>query len=282
MIAARFATGLGALALTSAGAAGCALEAGHGFGTVAEASLSAALVPGEARDLGDHTLLTDLAYHVRVERAEIHVQRLALEELRGGGGGGGGRFDPAHPPPGYTLCHGGHCHAEDGRLVDYADIEAELAGGAASFVPIATFEVGTTFDLLTETRVVLGSPSPSHELPPGTIRRVSLAVTTLSIMGEASRGPAGDGLGEERVPLAVELPIRGALTTGVERALDRDHERVIRLQVGLVVDGTLLDGIELAALAGPDRESIVIDVSRPMEAERLVSAFSASEMDVSF
>jgi hypothetical protein len=41
-------------------------------------------------------------------------------------------FDPANPPPGYTLCHNGHCHAADGRLVDYADIAAELAGGATS------------------------------------------------------------------------------------------------------------------------------------------------------
>ena len=39
------------------------------------------------------------------------------------------RLRPGKPPPGYTLCHNGHCHHPSGRLVPYAEIEAELAGG---------------------------------------------------------------------------------------------------------------------------------------------------------
>ena len=37
-------------------------------------------------------------------------------------------LDPAKPPAGYSLCHGGHCHADDGRLVDYAEVQTELLG----------------------------------------------------------------------------------------------------------------------------------------------------------
>ena len=35
------------------------------------------------------------------------------------------------PPPGYSLCHGGHCHTTDGGIESYEEIEAKLAGGGA-------------------------------------------------------------------------------------------------------------------------------------------------------
>src|SRR5688500_12710612 len=86
------------------GLLGCTLDPGHGFSTMEPGELHAELRPSATRDLGDHTLLTDLGYHVQVSLARLHVAAVELLELRGSTGGGGGVFDPADPPEGYTLC----------------------------------------------------------------------------------------------------------------------------------------------------------------------------------
>ena len=51
-------------------------------------------------------------------------------------------FDPQNPPPGYTLCHNGHCHNKDNELIDYEDIQEELnqASGAAATVLFQALE----------------------------------------------------------------------------------------------------------------------------------------------
>lgn len=49
-------------------------------------------------------------------------------------------FDPANPPPAYSLCHNGHCHHEDGRLVDYEDIQRELVQTTNQNTVIQPFE----------------------------------------------------------------------------------------------------------------------------------------------
>src|SRR5688572_4227131 len=134
--------------LLGIGTLACTFEDGHGFSTVDRASLEARLEPGVARDLGNHTVLTDVGYQVHLDSATLEVDEVALEELVGGGASGGTSFDPANPPPGYSLCHGGHCHADDGRLVEYAEIEAELAGGGARFSPVVTLPVDRGLDWL--------------------------------------------------------------------------------------------------------------------------------------
>ncbi|MCC7538252.1 MAG: hypothetical protein IT379_18650 [Deltaproteobacteria bacterium] len=264
-------------------ATGCALDAGHGFGTIEDATFSAVFVAGAARDLGDSTVLTDLAYHVRIEHAELEVQSVALEELRGAGGA---VFDPAHPPPGYTLCHGaagsGDCHHEDGRVVSYAEVMAELAGGSASFAPVVSFALDARLDLLDGSIVELPEPSPSRELPRATLSRLTVRATALSVRGEVSAGPEVGGLGPRVVPLRIDLPVERPITMGLARPLDRDHERAIQLSVAVTVDGALLDGIELASLAEDPSAPIVIDDPDGAEAERIADALAASDVEVAF
>jgi hypothetical protein len=142
----------------------CTLDAGHGFATLEDGELRMEFAAGRARELDGGAFLTDRGYRVHPATMTLHVSELALLELRGARGGAGASFDPANPPEGFALCHGGHCHAEDGSLVDYADVQAMLAGDTARFEPLATLPVDRTFDLLDGEDAALTStcrPRPS-------------------------------------------------------------------------------------------------------------------------
>ena len=91
---------------------GCAFGPGHGFGEIAAADLAVAFEPGEARDLGDGWVLANTGDRFTLDTLVFTVESLDLLALEGGGSA---TFDPANPPAGYSLCHGGHCHADDGR-----------------------------------------------------------------------------------------------------------------------------------------------------------------------
>jgi hypothetical protein len=216
----------------------CTFEPGTGFATLAGADVEAALVPGEARDLGGGAVLTDLGYHVAIEELRIDGLVLALEELQGGSV----EFDPANPPPGYTLCHGGHCHAEDGSLVDYADVEAELAGDDAEFVPIASLAYAQTFDLLAPEVAHTDEVTPSPELELASVSRASLTPGPLTVVATASEGQLSDDR-----PFAIEV-VPEPFTTGFDLEIDRSAPESFALDAALVVDGTLFDAIDFASV----------------------------------
>lgn len=215
--------------------AGCAFGPGTGFATLRGAELVAAFVPGEARDLGGDVVLTDQGFEVRLDRFEVDADGIELLELEGGVAGA---FDPADPPPGYSLCHGGHCHADDGALVSYAEIEAELAGDGAALVPIVSFPLDG-LDLLAGVEAEL-RPRPGPELPEARITIVRLLASAVRLEGEVA------GVG----PLVVDLPL-GPVDGGTELVVDRSAPAALRLAIGWTVDGTLLDGIDLDDPAAP-------------------------------
>jgi hypothetical protein len=219
---------------------GCTRAPGTGFATLSGVDLRVEHAPGEARDLGDGSFLTDLGYRVRLDDAELDVGSVRFEELRGGAGD----FDPADPPEGYSLCHGGHCHAADGSLVAYADVEAELAGDSASFEPVATLAVDRSADLLAGEDARLLSVAPSPELPAATIRRCSVGVGGVRMAGSVG----GGGLTED-LALAVDLDLDDTLTGPFDLDVDRDSPPVLELGVDVVVGGTLFDGVDFAGLA---------------------------------
>jgi hypothetical protein len=243
-------------AIVILGLTGCTFEDGQGFATLETASLSARLRPGAARDPGDHTVLTSQGYRVALTRASLGIESLALNELAGGTGSGG-TFDPANPPPGYSLCHGGHCHADDGRLVDYADIEAELAGGGARFEPVVTLPIARAFDLLQGQSAVLEGVTPSRELPQARITQLALRVDRLELEGSVSGGPAGGALEQSSATLLVTLPITSSIDGAMSLTIDRDEPGAFSLSAALEVDGTLFDELDFAALQNASRIEIV-------------------------
>ncbi len=228
--------------------AGCTLEPGTGFSTLTDLSLSLALEPGEARDLGDQTVLTDQGYRVRVDSLVLDVDRVALVELVGGTSA----FDPANPPEGYSLCHGGHCHHDDGRLVDYAEIEAELAGDAASFVDVVSLDVGREGELWDADTWAIDVPPELADLPATTLRRIALHPSWMALEGTATSG----ALGDETIDVSASVLSLGPFEGPYDQSVDRDGPPSFALDVVLVVDGTLFDGLDLATLQADGEVSL--------------------------
>jgi hypothetical protein len=243
------------LLLTCLVLGGCAWSPGEGFAVV-EPTVSAVYAPraDRAAEGGYQRLSSD--YQVRLEAASLRLEGIELLARSGGGGGGGG-FDPANPPPGYSLCHGGHCHRDDGALIPYEQIEAELGGGGGARA-VVTLPVDAPWNLLAaETRAV--TCEPACELPRTEVSRGRWPVVALRMEGTARDSrPTPRFPGERRFLLEVasspgdELPV-AVLEGDVELPSDRNHPPRVELALKLELTAALFDAVDWGALSeGPD------------------------------
>jgi hypothetical protein len=235
------------LGLALAGGAGCTFRAGDWFATMTPA-VSAAWTERADRAVepGWQRLASD--YQVRLTKGELRLSSIELL-TSGGGGRGDARFDPAHPPAGYTLCHNGHCHATDGRLVPYADVEAELAGGGAG--PTVAVTLGeTTHDLLAP---AAQAPRclPSCQLGLLTIDRVRARIARLHLEGTVRDGP---GVRQSIGTRAFTLDLEGTpqaplptLATAADVPADNRHPPLVTLALAVQPFAGLFDGVDWAA-----------------------------------
>jgi hypothetical protein len=225
-------------------ASGCTFEDGGGFGTLEEATVTARLEPGAARDLGGGAVLTAMGYRVQVDAASLAVESIALETVTGGEGGGG-IFDPADPPFGCTLCHGGHCHCPGGELVSYEELQARLSGGgAAAYTTLASAALDAELTLRPAGTATTGAFEPGPVLPRTTIARVTVPLGRFHVEGSVTAAALGDRV----VPLAIDLDVDGPMTALVSQDVDRGTPARIRIDVDLLVDGTVFDGLDFPAL----------------------------------
>lgn len=246
---------------------GCAFDAGENF-AVLEPTVEASYTPLPRRDAGDGYQALASDFQLRMDSGAVGLGSIDL--LASSGGGGSTTFDPSSPPPGYTLCHNGHCHRDDGALVDYADIEAELGGGGGSTTTtVANLPVQTEFDLLTPETVGV-TCRPGCELGRTTLSRGRWSVTRLRMSGSVRDG---------RVParFAGALPFRfTAAATGAEATpvvlltgdldvpADRDNKPRVSLGLKLALTPTLFDAVDWsAATVGADG---VVDLDAPANA----------------
>ncbi len=217
---------------------GCTLEDGAGW---ADARAGVA-----ARLAGERTVETDQGFVVRLDALALTVDGVALYSAAAAGAGPA-TFDPADPPPGYTLCHGGHCHTSDGALESYDEIRAKLAGGAGQATEVlhGVLAGGGRLDVLAGARLAL------PEQPLGSVRVTSVAprVRALDLEGAVT-------LGDEEVPVVVALapdvpvPLReGPDAEGLPLSLGPDGPRDVELECEVEVGGALLDGVRWPNLA---------------------------------
>jgi hypothetical protein len=220
----------------------CAWDAGEPFGEVRGELTARWTAPG-SRDLGDgwQKLASDL--EVRIDAATWTTTGLELVAAAAAAID----FDPAAPPPGYSLCHGGHCHHDDGRLVSYEDIAAELAGGEPP-AAVARFDTGR-LDLVAGARVALdcGQPCP---LPLTTVGRAVLGIAAVDIAGAVRDGRQQPRFAGERaftvaLTPAAPLPVVGRTSLVV----DRSEDPVITLTVAVEPTAALLDRVAWDTLA---------------------------------
>lgn len=244
-----------ALALS---APGCAWNEGSGFATLKETQVSARVQPDQASALAEIT--TDLGYVVQLESAELYVDGVVLEQASEGGTGA--HFDPANPPDGYSLCHSGHCHSEDGRLVDYEEIAEEAASTGETYTSVASIPVYSGLDLLAGGALRVRQVEPSAELPRAEVQRVTLHAGALRLRGSVQSGPGGETL-PEALPLSVDLELGVPLRAAVHVDIDRDSPAHVRAVVELIVPRTLLDELDFVRLAEAGTVSLS-DVESPL------------------
>ncbi len=212
--------------------AACTTGPGAPFATLEGAELALDLHPTEARDLGDRTL-TNEGWEIEVHGIELAIASIHVDDLQGAVGV---EFDPANPPAGYSLCHGGHCHADSGALVAYAEIEAELAGGTASFVPVWSFQGPWTVDALDAGTLQLPVPDEGPDVGQTGLRRFQIELDHVLVdMTWVEQ--------DQRVPFALQLqPL--PLSSGLEVAVDRFSEPSLNLSAQLTDGGRLFDDID--------------------------------------
>ncbi len=230
--------------------AGCAWGPGEGFAVV-EPTVRAGYTALPSRDAGDGFQRLSSDFQVRVSAASLQLASIALLGSSGGGGGPT-TFDPANPPPGYTLCHGGHCHRDDGALIDYEDIQAELGGGGATSVPVVTLPVGASVDLLApETRAL--PCQPDCELPQTTVTRGRWTVTGLRLEGTVRDSRQPPRLPAERAFRFVVTPAAPAaepllvMSGELDVPSDRENEPRVRLGLSLDVTPAVFDAVDWGA-----------------------------------
>ncbi len=247
-----------ACALVAGGAAsGCTFEPGGWFGSL-RPSLTAAYQVRADRDAGPGWQMLSNDYQVRVSGARL---ALAAIRLLAAPAGAEARFDPARPPPGYSLCHNGHCHAADGSLVPYREIEAQLAGavGGAERTAVLTLPVEGALDLLVpETRSL--PCEPSCNLDRSRIVGASAAIAVLAMEGSVRDLRQPPRLPETPFRLQLGAPAatgEGAaagppvLETDLDIPLDRASPPGVTVDLAVELSAALFDGVDFAALPAP-------------------------------
>jgi hypothetical protein len=221
----------------------CVDEPGRGWGElVVDLELAFALGPDRVDPQG--RWLTAHGYALGDAHVELHLDRLRFAAASDAAL----PFDPATPPPGYSLCHGGHCHADDGTLPSYAEIAAALAGeGASTALEIA---VGGTVAADLPASVSVAALQACTTTAPCALDRGGLGSASVHIASARVRGrvygmtqAAAAALGPAGMPLDVELAIDGEIATALVLSVDRDatfHQALgLRLRLGAGLLDTL-------------------------------------------
>ncbi|RJS20779.1 hypothetical protein DRW03_19060 [Corallococcus sp. H22C18031201] len=252
---------------------GCALGDGEGF-AVLEPTVRAGYVTPADRDAGQGYAQLASDFQVRLTQASVTLGDIDLL-ASSGGSSGATAFDPANPPEGYTLCHGGHCHRDDGALVPYDEVAAELSGGGVSTRTVASLPVEADLDLLAPEPRVL-TCQPGCELPQTTVTKGRWTVTALRLTGAVRDSRATPRLQGERVFRLTQLtapdgdagePV-AVWNSALDVPSDRENKPRVLLGLQLEVTPALFDGVDWSAVV-PAADG-VLDLDAPAnEAVRL-------------
>lgn len=215
-------------------ATSCAFDDGKPWGRALFA-VSATFEPPAGR-LDDGALITSSDF--RIDLAEVELT-LASVQLGVSSGGTAAAFDPANPPPGYGLCHNGHCHADSGELVDYEDIVVAGADEA-----VVTQALQGALSLTTQpVDATLGECDDGCRIPRGALTSVRLHATELRL-----RGVVHDPLDrlDEPLPIDLNVPLDLEISRGVTGAVGPREPGLIELNLALAVPPHLLDGVDFS------------------------------------
>ncbi|EPX55399.1 putative lipoprotein [Cystobacter fuscus DSM 2262] len=250
---------------------GCAWEPGQGFAVV-EPSVRVAYEPLASRAASDGYQRLSSDYQVRLDSASMRLSGIELL-ASASGSGSGTTFDPARPPPGYSLCHGGHCHRDDGALIPYEQVAAEMGGGGGSSA-VVTLATEAPLDLLApETRAM--ACAPECALPQTQVSQGRWSVASLRLVGTVrdSRVPArfqGERSFELELPTGTTTDAPVAILTGaVDLPSDRTTPPEAKLRLDLVLTAALFDPVDWGKLVQGDNPVLFNEDARKALVERL-------------
>lgn len=214
-------------------------------------------------------------YELRLDRVAVGIESASVVARAGAGAGESVVFDPASPPPGYSLCHNGHCHRDDGALVDYEDIQAELDAAAGNTGRTWVQEYNETpVDLLHGGAPQALTCMESCELPRGEliVTRAQLNLSSLHV--EARVFDVRLPNGEADITLAV--PIAASVSAPVDYAGDVDRFRKIgvRVELAYVAPYRLFDALDFAELIEGAADPGPVDIGTPAVAAQLAEVLS--------
>jgi hypothetical protein len=249
---------------------GACLDAGLPWGSL-EASMEASFDPSEGRLDEQGRLKTSQSYIVAIDDLQVAFDAFTLVLSSSGSAS----FDPSNPPPGYSLCHNGHCHSDAGELVDYEIIALEMAGGSGG----TRFSVGLDAKpwALTSEGVSVGvspcDPSPC-ELPRGELAGLELAVGTLSLRGTAYDTLTGEDarLPEEGWSFEISEPITTPLSIQLEGTIGPGEP--VGLTLGIMFDfpAEVFDDIDFGDAPPVDNQAWQSALSMALVDHALLSA----------
>lgn len=229
-------------------ATGCAFDAGEGF-AVLEPTVRAAYTAPASREVGDGYQRLASDFQVRLTTAKVRLEKIDL--IGSSGGGGPTTFDPANPPPGYSICHNGHCDRDDGAQVPYEDVAAELGGGGATATTVATLPVGELDLLAPETRAV--DCQPDCELPQTTVSNGRWTLTAVRLEGTVRDSRTTPRFTGER-PFRLEINSAttqsepaAVITGAIEVPSDRENKPRVQLDLTLELTPVIFDSIDWAS-----------------------------------
>jgi hypothetical protein len=257
-------------------ATGCALDAGEGF-AVLQPSVQAAYTSPASREVGDGYQRLSSDFQVRLTTVKMRLERIDL--LGSASGGGPTSFDPANPPPGYTICHNGHCDREDGAQVPYEEVEAELGGGGAAASTVATLPVGELDLLIPAPRSL--ECQPDCELPSTTVSNGRWTLTALLLEGNVRDSRATPRFaGERRFQLELNSasaqtePV-AVLTGALDIPSDRAHAPRVVLDLTLELTPAIFDPVDWAgATPNPNGTVDLNDTDNTATRTQLLKAIS--------
>jgi len=270
-----------ALALT----VGCAWSDGQPWGR-AELSASIAFEPPPGRLTQDGLLRTSSDYGISLESFEIYI---ATVEVNTSANRDVISFNPARPPAGYSLCHNGHCHTDDGRIVDYADVEIALAGaqsgsGSTTVIALDT-HVPISFGRNPITRSTPSEPKDTY------LQRGSLSLLTLTATQFSIRGRAFDlrDTTEPRLPQdgrafeirSDDFPL--AISRTIEGEVDRGQSITHFFDITLDLTPTLFDRVPFNADVPSDEVDAAVSFLNDSVVEQIAATLQTeSELSVTY
>ncbi len=246
---------IAALALTLGA---CAFDPGQPWGEV-DFEVQAAFAP-EDRATPDGRVETSRSTLVQIDRLELTLDSVSLSLAASEAAVG---FDPASPPPGFSLCHNGHCHSADGRLVPFEDVAAEaaVAAGVAAEV-VQAIEAALPLST-TPVAAPLGDCSGACQLEePGALNAVKLRLGRVLFEGRVFDALEGGArrLPEEGVAVRFSVPVDLDLRASVSGEVGKDDPIGIEVAVDLKVRSRFFDAVDFVALVQgvePDAQGVV-------------------------